>query len=85
MAKRTMKVDNPLTLIAYFAGISESTTLAVIRILAKVGVALPAPLVWLRRTKQQVRQPENNLRKYHEYYQAKGLKQNEGNNRAVNI
>ena len=46
MANMTKKVDNPLTLIAYFAGISESITLAVIPILAKVGVTLPAPLVW---------------------------------------
>lgn len=46
MAKITKKVDNPLSLIAYFAGISESITLAVIPILAKVGVNLPAPLIW---------------------------------------
>lgn len=40
------KVDNPLTLIAIFAGISESIALAVLPILAEQNVTLPDPLVW---------------------------------------
>jgi hypothetical protein len=46
MAANAKRVDNPLTLIAYFAGISESITLAVLPILASTGVSLPTGLIW---------------------------------------
>nr|VFK37376.1 MAG: hypothetical protein BECKSD772F_GA0070984_101430 [Candidatus Kentron sp. SD]VFK43781.1 MAG: hypothetical protein BECKSD772E_GA0070983_102913 [Candidatus Kentron sp. SD] len=47
MKKSTGKITNPLTLIAFFSGISESIALGVIPVLAKVGEeSLPAPLLW---------------------------------------
>nr|VFK15029.1 MAG: hypothetical protein BECKLPF1236A_GA0070988_101192 [Candidatus Kentron sp. LPFa]VFK30839.1 MAG: hypothetical protein BECKLPF1236C_GA0070990_101211 [Candidatus Kentron sp. LPFa] len=49
MERTIKKVANPLTLIAFFSGVSESIALAVIAIMEKVGgigSPLSVPLVW---------------------------------------
>lgn len=46
MAAEANKVSNPLSLIAYFAGISESVTIAALPFLANSPQPVPDPLVW---------------------------------------
>jgi len=46
MANDARKVSNPLTLIALFAGVSESTAVAILPFLAKMGSPLPSQLIW---------------------------------------
>lgn len=46
MAAEVQKVSNPLSLIAYFAGVSESVALCVLPILGKTSGTLPEPLIW---------------------------------------
>jgi len=46
MAQEAKKVSNPLTLIAIFAGVSESTAVAILPFLAKMGTPLPPQIIW---------------------------------------
>ena len=46
MAEIPKKVENPLTLIAIFSGVSEAITLGVLPILANSTQPLPSPLIW---------------------------------------
>ena len=46
MAQDVKKVSNPLTLIAIFAGVSESTAVAILPFLAKMGTPLPTQILW---------------------------------------